>query len=75
MASTDLILELQRDGIVRKKIGGQNARGFDYSVQNPADIFAYPHSPAWDSSDTIMVMSTMGDQSIIVAYQIDEEGI
>ena len=73
MASTNMIVELDRQGNVYKKIGGQGARGFDYSVQNPGDIFAYPHAPQWNHKGELLVMSTLGINSQVIAYSINEE--
>ena len=73
MASTNMILELDREGTVYKKIGGQGARGFDYSVLEPADIFAYPHAPQWNHQGELLVMSTVGTSSQVMTYSINEE--
>ena len=73
MASTNMILELDRAGNVLKKIGGQGARGFDYSVDQPSDIFAYPHAPTFNPAGDLMLMSTMGERSSVIAYSIDED--
>jgi hypothetical protein len=73
MASTNMILELDRDGNVYKTIGGKGARGFDYSVVPPSDIFAYPHSPQWNHQGELLLMSTVGNQSEVLSYAIDEE--
>ena len=73
MASTNMILEIDREGTVYKKIGGQGARGFDYAVENPADIFAYPHAPQWNHRGELLLMSTVGNNSHALAYEIDDE--